>query len=84
MPTANHFREQADALYSLAKETRRGDDRLALALEAMEFEARALGVERGKIPADASHTTASRDRESVSEPRWADQQTPRQQSVERD
>lgn len=49
MVTADYFRERAEALYSLAKGTTPAAERLELVLEAMEFEARAVDAERGRI-----------------------------------
>jgi hypothetical protein len=63
MLIADYFRERADALYSLAKGTTRTAERLELVLEAMEFEARAVDAERGKIaPPYVVHANLCRDR----------------------
>jgi hypothetical protein len=49
MAAADCFREKAEALYRLAKTTAPAAERLELALEAMEWEARAVDAERGRI-----------------------------------
>ena len=48
--TPNYFRKQAESLYELARATKDATERLAHLLRAMEFEARAVDVERGKQP----------------------------------
>lgn len=64
--TPDHFRKQAEALYNLAKAAKRADERLALALQAMEFEARAVDAERGKkIPQYMRDASAYRDRHNA-------------------
>lgn len=79
MLIADYCRKQADALYSLAKETTRAAERLELALEAMEFEARAVDAERGKIaPPYVVHANVARM------PRGVDKETPPRQTVEAD
>ncbi len=66
MATAADFRRQAEALYNLAKRTTPAAERLALVLEAMEFEARAVDAERGKIvPAYRLHANVSREGENA-------------------
>jgi hypothetical protein len=85
MVTADDFRKQAAALYSLAKETTPAAERLELALEAMELEARAVDAERGKIvPPDVFPANASRDRENACEPHWADKGSARRKTGEAD
>jgi hypothetical protein len=83
MMTADYFREQADALYSLARGTTCAAERLELVLEAMEYEARAVDAERGKtVPPYVFEANVSRDRENACKPPQADKQTPRRQTVE--
>jgi len=55
MAAADRFREQAEALYRLAKATPAAA-RLELVLEAMECEARAV-AERGKMVSPATART---------------------------
>lgn len=84
MLTADYFREQADALYNLAKGTPRAAERLELVLEAMEFEARAVDAERGKIvPPYVVHANLCRDCKPAYKPGRAVRETPRQ-TVEAD
>lgn len=85
MLIADYFRERADALYSLAKETTRADERLELVLEAMEFEARAVDAERGKIaPPYVCHANVSRDGKNPYKSHPADQEAPPQQTIKAD
>jgi hypothetical protein len=60
--TPSYFRKQAEALYNLARATNDASERLAHVLNAMEFEARAVDVERGKRP--QVHTLYPSGRES--------------------
>ena len=48
--TPTYFRKQAQSLYELARTTQDATERLVLVLNAMEFEARAVEAERGKLP----------------------------------
>jgi len=73
MAAADHFRKQAEALHSLAKQITRSAERLEIALAAMECEARAVDAERGKIvPPYLSHANFSRHRPSPSNQAAAD------------
>jgi hypothetical protein len=53
--TPTYFRNQAEALYNLARKTNDASERLAHVLKAMEFEARAVDAERGKGPPGDLH-----------------------------
>ncbi len=65
MLSPEYFRKQAEALYAMAGKARVGDERLALLLQAMEFEARAVDAERGKIPPTyLIYSNNSRERKS--------------------
>ncbi len=48
--TPTYFRKRAEALYNLARATNDASERLTHVLNAMEFEACAVDVERGKRP----------------------------------
>ncbi len=50
--TADDFRKEAEALYELARASNDASERLAHVLNAMEYEARALDAERGRLPPD--------------------------------
>lgn len=49
MVSAGYFHQQAEAPCGLAQGTALAAERLELVLQAMEFEARAVDAERGKI-----------------------------------
>ncbi len=59
--TPTYFRQQAEALYNQARATKDASERLARVLDAMEFEARAVDAERGKLP--PAHETVAPKRE---------------------
>ncbi len=66
--TPTYFRKQAEALYNRARATNDASERLSHVLNAMECEARAVDVERGKRPPDHMlYPNVSGDRESAAE-----------------